>query len=565
MKKTVFIILLAILLFAPLASFAQGLGEYHSRTLVMHDTLPRSYILYEPPGYTPGEEWPLVFAFHGRGVPPLEMASWIEMYLVADTAKFFIVYPSGMEVSNAYGLIRTGWIVPGQYFGPHNDIDFVNQMINDIIDNPDFAIDTNRIFSTGMSNGGEFTYCLACELSDRVASFASVSAQMVYAVMDYCEPARVISIYHNQGTEDVIWPANGGPTFPPLEGTAEYWAAIANCSLEPTVTYLPDIDPGDGSTVTLLTYDSCYTGYEVLCYRIEGGVHIWPGGQNAGQPGFNNDVHTSSEIWKFFRRNPHPRTYSYCFPAGVSFLSQEDIDNFPLKNPNCTEIQGDVIIKGNDITDLSGLNMITGIGGSLSIYANNSMTDLNGLDNLQSIGGHLEIGKDTPLGVLGNPLLTSLNGLENIEHSSIENLTIISNPLLSDCKIENICEYLLSPNGIVEIHDNAVGCNDSLEIRNACEGVNINELYEIVNLSLCPNPFTTSTTLSFRLEKPENMRFTVYNLQSQIVFSIEERRYKGRQEILWNAEGLPAGIYFYRLNAGDRIASGKLVVVGSKF
>jgi hypothetical protein len=89
---------------------------------------------------------------------------------------------------------------------------------------------------------------------------------------------------------------------------------------------------------------------------------------------------------------------------------------------------------------------------------------------------------------------------------------------------------------------------------------------KIINQSniLCihssPNPFTTSTTLSFRLFKPENVKFTVYNVQSQIVFRMEEIQNVGEQKIVWNAEGLPAGMYYYRLVAGDRIASGKLVV-----
>ena len=78
--------------------------------------------------------------------------------------------------------------------------------------------------------------------------------------------------------------------------------------------------------------------------------------------------------------------------------------------------------------------------------------------------------------------------------------------------------------------------------------------------SFSPNPFSTSTTLSFRLGKPENVRFTVYNVQSKIVYTIEDRRNAGEQRIEWNANGLPAGLYFYRLVAGDRIGSGKLVV-----
>jgi hypothetical protein len=91
----------------------------------------------------------------------------------------------------------------------------------------------------------------------------------------------------------------------------------------------------------------------------------------------------------------------------------------------------------------------------------------------------------------------------------------------------------------------------------------IHEIRQL-ELGINPNPFNTNTTLSFRLSKPENVQFTVYNVQSKIVYTIEERRYKGRQEIQWNAEGLPAGMYYYRIQAGDKVGGGKMVKVNDK-
>jgi hypothetical protein len=82
-----------------------------------------------------------------------------------------------------------------------------------------------------------------------------------------------------------------------------------------------------------------------------------------------------------------------------------------------------------------------------------------------------------------------------------------------------------------------------------------------LNVDVSPNPFTTSTTLSFRLEKPENVHFTVYNVQSQIVFSIEEKQDKGEQKVIWNAEGLPAGIYYFRIQAGVMVGGGKIIKI----
>ncbi len=54
-----------------------------------------------------------------------------------------------------------------------------------------------------------------------------------------------------------------------------------------------------------------------------------------------------------------------CLPSGIVFSSQEQIDNFQTSFPNCTEIEGDVLIEGNDITNLDGLSVLDAFGGNL--------------------------------------------------------------------------------------------------------------------------------------------------------------------------------------------------------
>ena len=85
--------------------------------------------------------------------------------------------------------------------------------------------------------------------------------------------------------------------------------------------------------------------------------------------------------------------------------------------------------------------------------------------------------------------------------------------------------------------------------------------WTIISIRAHPNPFTTLTTLSFRLFKPENVHFTVYNVQSQIVYTIEEWRESGEQQMRWNAEGLPAGMYYYRIQAGEKVGGEKVVLM----
>ncbi len=90
--------------------------------------------------------------------------------------------------------------------------------------------------------------------------------------------------------------------------------------------------------------------------------------------------------------------------------------------------------------------------------------------------------------------------------------------------------------------------------------VNIEENNTVSGLSIFPNPFTTSTTFEYDLAKPGDVQFTIYNVQSQIVFRMQEKQDKGVQRVIWSAEGLPAGMYYCRIMAEGKVGSGKLVV-----
>lgn len=141
-----------------------------------------------------------------------------------------------------------------------------------------------------------------------------------------------------------------------------------------------------------------------------------------------------------------------CLPEGITFNTQEEIDNFQINYPGCTEIEGDVTIYGleNDIFNLDSLNVLTAFGGNLEIKYCDSLTNLTGLDNLISIGGYLLIyNNDGLINLSGlnnvsslggdlridrNNALTSLSGLENLNADSIGNLTISYNNSLSTCE-----------------------------------------------------------------------------------------------------------------------------------
>ena len=102
-----------------------------------------------------------------------------------------------------------------------------------------------------------------------------------------------------------------------------------------------------------------------------------------------------------------------CLPEGITFTTQEQIDNFQTDHPGCTEIEGNVQIMGQDISNLDGLINITSIGGYLNVIDNPILSSLSGFMNLTYVGGGLYIGV-VGYGSWGNPSLTNLSGLGNL-------------------------------------------------------------------------------------------------------------------------------------------------------
>jgi len=77
-----------------------------------------------------------------------------------------------------------------------------------------------------------------------------------------------------------------------------------------------------------------------------------------------------------------------------------------------------------------------------------------------------------------------------------------------------------------------------------------------------PNPFNPSTVIRFGVVQRAQVTLTVYNpLGEQVAALVNGEKAPGYYEVQFNADGLAAGIYFYRLVAGDFIQTNKLVLV----
>ena len=148
---------------------------------ITHGGLQRDYILYVPTSYSAATSAPLVFNFHGYTSNANEQMWYGDFRPIADTAGFIIVHPNGTLDNSGTSHWNVGW--GGSTV---DDIGFTESLIDNL--SATYNIDNNRIYSTGMSNGGFMSYQLACELSDRIAAIASVTGSMSTNWFNSCSP-----------------------------------------------------------------------------------------------------------------------------------------------------------------------------------------------------------------------------------------------------------------------------------------------------------------------------------------------------------------------------------------
>lgn len=243
------------------------------------DGVARNMITYVPEAL-PAEGAPLVISLHGLWQDAAFQQKQTRWEDVADTAKFVVVYPNG---------VNKAWDISGD-----KDIRFIETIIDTMYNR--YHVDRGRVYLTGFSMGGMMTYHAMAKLGDKIAAFGPVSGFPV----DYREPSgpRAVPIIHVHGTADNVVHYEGDAKHPAggygsITDYVAKWAAFDGCDPTPEVVKpYPADKPASGDTYT--RYSGGKNGVEVVLLSLEGKGH-WHSNDPAG-------VMSSKEIWNFCKR-----------------------------------------------------------------------------------------------------------------------------------------------------------------------------------------------------------------------------------------------------------------------
>lgn len=249
----------------------------------------RSYVLRLPEGYDRRAHWPLIVAFHGRGSTGVEVEGYSEL----SDLPAVVAYPDG-AIGTGSGYRKAWQGAPYEAPGV-DDVAFTSDLLAAI--EADHCIDTTRVYATGKSNGAGLAALLACRLPGTFAAVAPVAPALYPDTRTGCAEAPSTPILEIHGVADATIPYAGDADrdLPAIPEWVQGWADHNGCTASATRT---------NRDVETTRWTGCDQGAEVQHVAVDGGGHVWPGGDiYSGGGHVTHTIESATVIWDFFSRH----------------------------------------------------------------------------------------------------------------------------------------------------------------------------------------------------------------------------------------------------------------------
>lgn len=250
---------------------------------VMVGSVVRTANVHVPASYDPARATPVVLNIHGRTGSAAGMATLTKAIPKSDAEGFILVHPQS-------GTTPTSWN-SGTCCEPAtttnvDEVGFFSKLLDELESR--LCVDTNRVFSMGISNGGYMSHTLACTLADRIAAIGPVAALLLQSP---CNPSRPVPVMMINGTADSL------SQYQYVEQGGTFWANKNQCTTE-----MQTFQNGD---TTCVTNGGCAGGADVTLCTVTDGGHQWPGDDALPFLGKKTDAIIATDaVWDFFVAHP---------------------------------------------------------------------------------------------------------------------------------------------------------------------------------------------------------------------------------------------------------------------
>ncbi len=255
------------------AAVSPAPGDHDLKLIVAG--IEREYRLHAPPGYEPGQEVPLVLAFHCSPCDRSDVEQLSGLSAKADEEGFIVVYPQGKG-----SRFRSG------------DVEFIDLLLDEV--QSTWGTDPRRVFATGISNGASMAFRAAVDLPGRFAAIAPVSGplQALGGPQLGRVPTEPLSMVIFTGTSDAAVDLS-------VEEDLDELRQELGCAK-------PSVQSTRSARPVTVTSTTCPGEVDIRWYSIDGMGHAWPGatvdGSTLADP--KAPIDATEVMWDFFVSHP---------------------------------------------------------------------------------------------------------------------------------------------------------------------------------------------------------------------------------------------------------------------
>ena len=276
-------------------------GDY--RFTLMHDDIERYYLLHIPSLYN-DQPTSVILALHGGMGSAEGIAQNYDLVEKSDKEGFVVAFSNGASrfPSGKRATWNAGDCCGYAVTSKSDDVGFIKKVAEDIRK----KINVEKMFATGMSNGGMMVYRLACEIPEDFTAIAAVAGTDNYYDCKTKKPISVMHI-HSEKDKHVLFKGGCGPNciirseteHTSVADTISKWVKSNRCNKK-----VERIFENENAYCDL--YKNCNNDTLVkLCVTKDGG-HSWPGLKISSENRFEKNVSSQAisatdEIWKFFK------------------------------------------------------------------------------------------------------------------------------------------------------------------------------------------------------------------------------------------------------------------------
>ena len=271
------------------------LTDHELKEITIHG-ITRRYILHVPKSYKDSSHPNLVMVLHGGGGNGRNIEQMSGFTERSDRDGFLVVYPYGTNqiFDEKFLTWNAGNCCGAALDKDIDDTTFLRQLILFVKN----QYDINKVYVTGLSNGGMMTYRLACESADIIDGIAPVSGAMNIPT---CQPARPLDviIFHGRDDQHILY--DGGQPQVKADSHERRDQSVAYAeNFWRTKNQCHDRNVTKTGNVETVSYSCDAAKISVISIDDEG--HTWPGGSKgyafADPP--TKEVSATDEMLRFW-------------------------------------------------------------------------------------------------------------------------------------------------------------------------------------------------------------------------------------------------------------------------